>query len=163
MKNPRESIPQLQLVTFWVGGEEFGVDVLSVHEILRHQPVTAVPGAPAFVQGVIDVRGALVPIIDLRHRFGAPSAEVDGETRMVLVRFEEERLGLVVDAVTEVLRVPESAVSAPPRYFRGIASEYLRGIVRLEGRIVILIDMDLVLSSEERIALQASGEATSPD
>ena len=154
MRNIRQSVPQVQLVTFRVGAEEFGLDVFAVHEILRHQPVTPVPKAPAFVEGVIDVRGTLVPVIDLRRRFELPEAAVDADTRVVLVEFGGERLGLVVDAVTEVLRVPETAVSLPPRYFKGLAAEFLRGIVRLEKRLVVLIDIERILSSQERIALE---------
>lgn len=149
-------MPQVQLVTFKVGGEEFGLDVFSVHEILRWQGVTPVPRAPAFVEGVLDVRGAVVPVIDLRRRFEVPEFGHDDETRIVLVEFGGERLGLVVDSVTEVLRAPETAISAPPAYIKGLAAEFVRGIVRLEGRLVILLDLDRILSSEERIALEGA-------
>ena len=157
MRNVRQAaVPQVQLVTFKVGGEEFGLDVFSVHEILRWQGVTPVPRAPAFVEGVLDVRGAVVPVIDLRRRFEVPQYGHDDETRIVLVEFGGERLGLVVDAVTEVLRAPETAISAPPAYIKGLAAEFVRGIVRLEGRLVILLDLDRILSSEERIALEGA-------
>lgn len=160
MRNVRQAaVPQVQLVTFKVGGEEFGLDVFAVHEILRHQPVTAVPRAPAFVEGVLDVRGAVVPVVDLRRRFEVPEVAYTDETRIVLVDFSGERLGLVVDSVTEVLRAPETAVSAPPAYIRGLAAEFMRGIVRHEGRLIILMDLDRILSSEERIALH---EALAP-
>ena len=157
MRNVRQAaVPQVQLVTFKVGGEEFGLDVFSVHEILRWQGVTPVPRAPAFVEGVLDVRGAVVPVIDLRRRFEVPEYGHDDETRIVLVEFGGERLGLVVDSVTEVLRAPETAISAPPAYIRGLAAEFVRGIVRLEARLVILLDLDRILSSDERIALQGA-------
>jgi purine-binding chemotaxis protein CheW len=157
VRNVRQAaVPQVQLVTFKVGGEEFGLDVFSVHEILRWQGVTPVPRAPAFVEGVLDVRGAVVPVIDLRRRFEVPKYGHDDETRIVLVEFGGERLGLVVDSVTEVLRAPETAISAPPAYIKGLAAEFVRGIVRLEGRLVILLDLDRILSSEERIALEGA-------
>jgi purine-binding chemotaxis protein CheW len=149
-----EVVPQAQIVVFRIGGEEFGVDVFSVLEILRHQPVTAVPRAPAFVEGVIDVRGTLIPLVDLRKRFELEEAPVDGQTRIVVTQFGEERLGLVVDAVSEVLRVPESAISEPPAYVRGLAAEYVRGMARLEGRLVVLLDIERILSSQERIELE---------
>lgn len=151
-------MPQVQLVTFRLGQEEFGLDVFKVHEILRYQAPTAMPRAPEFVEGVLDVRGALVPVVDLRRRFELPEPAVDDDTRIVLVDFHGERLGLVVDAVTEVLRAPETAVSPPPSYFRGLAAEFIRGIVRLEGRLVVLIDLDRILSTQERLALQQGGE-----
>ncbi|HEX5727482.1 MAG TPA: chemotaxis protein CheW [Longimicrobiaceae bacterium] len=155
MRNVRQAaVPQVQLVTFRLGGEEFGLDVFAVHEILRYQEPTPVPRAPAFVEGVLDVRGTLVPVVDLRRRFELREAPVDDDTRIVLVDFGGERLGLVVDAVTEVLRAPETAVSAPPRYVRGLAAEFIRGIARLENRLVVLLDIERILSSEERIALE---------
>ena len=155
MRHVRQAaVPQVQLVTFRLGGEEFGLDVFAVHEILRYQEPTAVPRAPAFVEGVLDVRGTLVPVVDLRRRFELPQIAYGDDTRIVLVDFGGERLGLVVDEVTEVLRAPETAVSPPPRYVRGLAAEFVRGIVRLEGRLVVLLDIDRILSSEERIALQ---------
>ena len=157
MRNVRQAaVPQVQLVTFQVGGEEFGLDVFAVHEILRHQAVTPVPRAPAFVEGVLDVRGTVVPVVDLRRRFEVAEVTYTDETRIVLVDFGGERLGLVVDSVTEVLRAPETSVSAPPAYIRGLAAEFMRGIVRYDGRLIILMDLERILSSEERIALGAA-------
>jgi purine-binding chemotaxis protein CheW len=157
LRNVRQTaVPQVQLVTFRVGGEEFGLDVFAVHEILRYQAPTPMPRAPEFVEGVLDVRGTLVPVVDLRRRFETPSVEYDDDTRIVLVDFNEERLGLVVDSVTEVLRAPETAVSPPPAYIRGLAAEFVRGIVRVGERLVVLIDLDRILSSAERIALSAA-------
>ena len=154
MRNVRQAaVPQVQLVTFRVGGDEFGLDVFSVHEILSYQQPTAMPRAPEFVEGVLDVRGTLVPIVDLRRRFETPRVVYDQDTRIVLVDFGGERLGLVVDSVTEVLRAPETAVSPPPAYIRGLAAEFVRGIVRVGERLVVLVDLDRILSSEERIAL----------
>lgn len=154
MRNVRQAaVPQVQLVTFRVGGEEFGLDVFAVHEILRYQAPTPMPRAPEFVEGVLDVRGTLVPIVDLRRRFETPEVAYDEDTRIVLVDFNEERLGLVVDSVTEVLRAPETAVSPPPAYIRGLAAEFVRGIVRVGERLVVLMDLDRILSSDERIAL----------
>jgi purine-binding chemotaxis protein CheW len=149
-------VPQVQLVTFRVGGEEFGLDVFSVHEILRYEPPTPMPKAPAFVDGVLDVRGTLVPVVDLRRRFELAEQRHDEDTRIVLVDFGGERLGLVVDEVREVLRVPETAVAPPPSFVRGLAAEFLRGIVKLGDRLVVLVDLDRILSSQERIALQQS-------
>jgi purine-binding chemotaxis protein CheW len=169
VRNVRQSVPQVQLVTFRVGGEEFGLDVFAVHEILRYTEVRPVPKAPLFVEGVLDVRGALVPVVDLRKRFEVADTSTGDDTRIVLVEFQGERLGLIVDSVTEVLRVPETALLPPPRYVAGLAAEFLRGIVRLEARLIVLLDMDRILSSDERIALQsafasdASGDASTGD
>jgi purine-binding chemotaxis protein CheW len=156
VRKVRQAVPQVQLVTFRLGTEEFGLDVFAVHEILRYAEPTPVPRAPEFVEGVIDVRGTLVPVVDMRRRFELADAPVNDETRVVLVEHGGERLGLVVDAVTEVLRVPETSVSEPPAYIRGLAAEFVRGIVRLESRLVVLIDIERILSSQERIALEAA-------
>ena len=154
MRKVRQSVPEVQLVTFRIGPEEFGLGVFAVHEILRYAEPTPVPRAPEFVEGVIDVRGTLVPVVDMRRRFEVPDPRVNDETRIVLVEHGGERLGLVVVAVTEVLRAPETAVSEPPAYIRGLAAEFVRGIVRLESRLVVLIDIERILSSQERIALE---------
>lgn len=154
MRKVRPSVPQVQLVTFRLGPEEFGLDVFAVHEILRYSEPTPVPRAPAFVEGVIEVRGTLVPVVDMRRRFELSQAPVNDETRIMVVEHGGERLGLVVDAVTEVLRVPETSLSEPPAYIRGLAAEFVRGIARAEGRLVVLIDIERILSSQERIALE---------
>lgn len=153
MRNVRQSVAQVQLVTFRLGQEEFGLDVFTVQKILRHEPVTPVPRAPRFVEGVLDVRGEVIPVLDLRKRFELPGTDTDEDTRIVLVDFQGEPLGLVVDAVMEVLRVPETMLAPPPRYFKGLAQEFIRGIVRMDQRLVVLIDLEQVLSSDERIAL----------
>lgn len=156
MRQLRQAVPQVQLVTFRLGAEEFGLDVFSVLEILRHREVTPVPRAPAFVEGVIDLRGALVPILDLRRRFELPGHAADGETRIVVVEFGGERLGVVVDSVTEVARVSETAISPPPEYIRGLSAEFVKGIVRMNDRLIVLIDIERILSSQERIALEVA-------
>lgn len=163
MRHARPSIPQVQVVAFRIGAEEFGLDVFGVHEILRHQNPTPLPRAPHFVEGVIDVRGALVPVVDLRRRFEVPHATVDAATRIVVVEHDGERLGLVVDSVSEVMRIPETAVAAAPSYVRGIAAEFIRGIVRHEGRLVVLLDVERILSGEERIALQQESATAGAD
>ena len=154
MRNVRQAaVPQVQLVTFTVGGEEFGLDVFQVHEILRYQEPTPMPKSPAFVEGVLDVRGTLVPVVDLRKRFEAHDLRYDDDTRIVLVDFQGERLGLIVDEVSEVMRVAETAVAPPPQYVKGLAAEFIRGIVRLDARLVVLLDLDRILSSQERMQL----------
>jgi purine-binding chemotaxis protein CheW len=158
MRNVRAAaVPQVQLVTFRIGGEEFGLDVFQVHEILRYDEPTAMPKAPAFVEGVLDVRGTLVPVVDLRKRFELHDLRYDDDTRIVVVDFQGERLGLVVDEVTEVLRAPETAVQPPPQFVKGLAAEFIRGIVRLENRLVVLLDLERILSSQERMQLLFSG------
>lgn len=158
MRNVRAAaVPQVQLVTFRIGGEEFGLDVFQVHEILRYEEPTPMPKAPAFVDGVLDVRGTLVPVVDMRKRFELHDLHYDDDTRIILVDYQGERLGLVVDEVSEVLRTPETSVQPPPQFVKGLAAEFIRGIVRLENRMIVLLDLDRILSSQERMQLVFSG------
>lgn len=156
MRRAVASVPQVPLVAFRLGADEFALDVERVHEVLREQPVRVVPQAPEFVDGVLPLRELLVPVLDLRRRFGLGAAPAGLEPRILIVDFGGEPLGLRVDAVSEVLRVPEPAVSPPPAYFRGLAAEYLRGLVRLPERLLVLLDVERLLSSQERIAFEAT-------
>jgi purine-binding chemotaxis protein CheW len=147
------AVPSLQFVAFRLGSAEFAVDVFAVQEILRLQPILPVPQAPAFVTGVIELRGVLVPVIDLRRRFGVEHPVNEAATRIMIARLNEERVGLIVDAVSEVMRVPETSLGDPPPYIRDVAAEYLRNIVRVSDRLVAVLDLQRVLTAEELIAL----------
>lgn len=139
----------IQLVTFKIGQEEFGVDILKVQEIIRMMPITKVPNAPAFVEGVINLRGKVIPVIDLRRRFGMEASEHTSQTRIEVVDLQGQVIGFVVDAVSEVLRIKESTVEPPPAVVAGIGSEYMRGVGKLEDRLLILLDLDKLLSENE--------------
>ncbi len=146
-----------QLVVFQLGGELYGVEISRVHEIIRLQTVTRVPRAPAFVEGVINLRGKVIPVVDLRRRFGLPSAEHTRASRIVVVEIGDQVVGIIVDGVSEVLRVGESTVEPPSPVVAGIDSEYIHGIAKLPDRLVILLDLDRVLARDERRALESSG------
>lgn len=144
----------LQLVSFRLGGEEFGVDIMQVQEIIRMQNITAVPNAPDFVEGVINLRGRVIPIIDLRKRFGLDCKEHDKATRIVVVKVDEITVGLVVDEVSEVLRIPADTVEPPPPIVAGVESDYIKGVGKLDDRLLILLDLSKTLSKEEKRSLQ---------
>ena len=139
----------LQLVTFSIGEEEFGVDILSVQEIIRMMDITKVPRAPDFVEGVINLRGKVIPIIDLRRRFGLSTRDHDKHTRIIVIEINNMIVGFVVDSVSEVLRIPASTVEPPPPVVSGLESEYISGVGKLEDRLLILLDLDRLLSHEE--------------
>ncbi len=139
----------LQLVSFNIGEEEFGVDILKVQEINRMVEVTRVPNAPEYVDGVINLRGKVIPIIDLRRRFGMVRKEKDKNTRIIVVELSGKVLGFVVDAVSEVLRIPKSVTEEPPSIVAGIDAEYITAIGKLENRLLILLDLDRVLNTDE--------------
>ena len=143
----------LQLVTFSTGDEEFGVDILRVQEIIRTMAITKVPKAPEFVEGVINLRGKVIPIIDLRRRFGLQSKAHDKHTRIIVIEINTMIVGFVVDSVSEVLRIPASTVEPPPPVVAGLESEYISGVGKLEDRLLILLDLDRLLSRTDIEAL----------
>jgi purine-binding chemotaxis protein CheW len=145
----------IQLVSFTIGDEEFGVDILKVQEINRMVDVTRVPNTPEYVDGVINLRGKVIPIIDLRRRFGMDRKVKDKNTRIIVVELNGRVLGFVVDAVSEVLRIPKSVTEAPPPIIAGIEAEYITAIAKLENRLLILLDLERVLTTEEHKELQA--------
>jgi purine-binding chemotaxis protein CheW len=143
----------LQLVTFSIGEEEFGVDILKVQEIIRTMEITKVPRAQDFVEGVINLRGKVIPIIDLRRRFGLDSKNHDKHTRIIVIEINNMIVGFVVDSVSEVLRIPASTVEPPPPVVAGLESEYISGVGKLQDRLLILLDLDKLLSNEDMEAL----------
>jgi len=143
----------IQLVTFSIGEEEFGVDILKVQEIIRIMEITKVPKAPQFVEGVINLRGNVIPVIDLRKRFGLETREHDSQTRIIVIEINKMIVGFVVDSVSEVLRIPQNTVEPPPPVVSGLESEYISGVGKLEDRLLIMLDLDRLLSSEEQEVL----------
>ena len=136
----------LQLVTFSIGDEEFGVNILKVQEIIRTMEITKVPRAPEFVEGVINLRGKVIPIIDLRRRFGLAPKAHDKNTRIIVIEINNIIVGFVVDAVSEVLRIPASTVEPPPPVVAGVESDYISGVGQLQDRLLIMLDLDKLLS-----------------
>ena len=143
----------IQLVTFKIGDEEFGVDILKVQEIIRMMPITKVPNAPPFVEGVLNLRGKVIPVIDMRKRFGLRAAERDSQTRIKVMDLQGQVVGFVVDAVSQVLRIKESTVEPPPAVVAGIGAEYMKGVGKLEDRLLILLDLDKLLNPQDLSSL----------
>ena len=149
-----------KLVTFRLGDDLFAADIFSVERVLRYTSPTSVPDMPAYIEGVIDYQGRVVPIVNLRRRFEMPDAEVRNETRILILHGGGEWIGVVVDGVTEVAAFDRTQLSPPPKLFRGLTAEYLKGIVRMSDKLVIFLDVEKLLSSTERIALdEAEAEA----
>lgn len=147
-----QSTDEVLLVTFRLGDAEFGFNIFQVERVLRHQAPDRLPNAPPFLEGVLPYGDGVVPVVDLRKRVGVP-APVTEETRIVVVELEQGKVGVVVDAVREVLRVAAAQVSLPPPLVRGLAAAYITGLVRLERRTVIVLAAGKLLTSTERIAL----------
>jgi len=146
----------LQLVSFHIGGEEFGLDILRVQEIIRIQALTRVPNSADFVDGVINLRGKVIPVIGLRKRFGLEDLPHDKQTRIIVVEIKGNVLGFIVDSVSEVLRIPKDTVEQPPRLGK-VEREYVSGVGKLDNRLLILLDVDRLMSdSEDLISAQAA-------
>jgi purine-binding chemotaxis protein CheW len=145
----------IQIVIFRVGGQEFAFNVFHVQRILRYEKPAALPKSPKFLEGVLQVQGQVVPVVDLRRRFELRDAPLREETRTMVLEADGVIVGVVVDAVLEVLRVSAAVVTAPPAVVKGLAADYIQGIITLATRTVILLQTGRLLTSSERIALEA--------
>jgi purine-binding chemotaxis protein CheW len=154
MESDRETREALQLITFRVGGEDFGIDVAKVQRVLNVPQLRTVPNAPDFVEGLMSVGESVIPVIDVRKRFGLTIDNFAAADRLVTVDLAGKLIGLVVDEVPGVVRVDPDSIAPAPDFFKGLASRFIHGIVDLHGRLVILLDLDEILSSTERIELE---------
>ncbi len=149
----------LQLVGFRIGKETFGVPIGLVHEIVRVPEITAVPDAPEYVEGVINLRGKIVSVIDLRKRFGEKKIERNRKNRILVAEIERKMVGLIVDAASEVLRVSQNEIEDPPDVLDEAEVKYVTGVGKLNGRLVILVDLAKIMQKGE---LRRLGEMTIP-
>ena len=147
-----DASPQ-QYLTFSLGGEVFALGILNVKEIIEFGNITEIPMMPAFIRGVINLRGAVVPVIDLSARFGGPASTVSRRTCIVIVELgegeERQDLGVIVDAVNEVLEIPRSEIEPPPTFGAKIRADFIQGMGKVEGHFVIILNVDRVLSPQE--------------
>ncbi len=139
---------KLQLVTFEVGEEEYAVDILSVQEINRMMELTRIPQSPPEVEGVINLRGRIIPVIDLRKRFGLTASDRDENSRIVVVEVQERTIGFIVDRVHEVLRIDRGIVEPAPSMVGSIDSEYIAGVGKLDDRLLILLDLTKLFGAD---------------
>ena len=156
---------RLQLVTFRVGEELFAADIMSVERVLRYTAPRPIPNVPAWLEGVIDYRGRVVPVIDMRARFELGATTRRESARILIVAAGDDWIGAVVDRVDEVLSVKSDRLSTPPAFFKGLAKAYLRALVRPEaedGPVIVVLDAAQLLTARERIVLeQAVKDASS--
>lgn len=138
-----------KFLTFFLGNEEYGLEILKVQEIIGMMPVTRVPRTPEFTRGVINLRGKIIPIIDLRLRFGMPTAEQTDETCIVVVRAAGLEMGIVVDRVSDVLDIASSDIEDVPEFGVDIDTDFLIGVGKAEGRVKLLLNIDRVLSATQ--------------
>ena len=150
----KENKELLQLVSFKIGDEEFGVDILSVQEINRMSQITKVPNTSDFIEGVINLRGRVIPVMDLRVKLGMPRKEHGKNTRIVVVELRGQTIGFIVDEVSEVLRISKDITEAPPEMVGGVNSDYITSIGKLEDRLLILLDLDKIVTTSELTKLK---------
>ncbi|MEN6436253.1 MAG: chemotaxis protein CheW [Anaerolineaceae bacterium] len=147
---------QNQLVVFSIGNEFYGVDVDAVESIIKMQEITRLPHAPEFVEGITNLRGAVVPILDLRKRFGLEAVEATRDTRIMIVNMNNTNVGMVVDAVTQVVRISAESIDPPPQMAMTVNSAFIKGIAKLDEMLIILLDLKKVLTVDEYERLSAA-------
>ena len=154
--NQAEVTGTMQLVSFQLAQEEYGTEITKVQEIILMGEITRVPQTPDYIKGLINLRSTVIPIVDLRLRFGLPPQEVTDETRIMVVNVAGKTIGIIVDAVSEVLRISQDQIAPAPPTVAGLGREYLTGLAKLENRLLILLDIDKILGEEETAALEAA-------
>lgn len=152
----------LQVVGFRIGRETFGLPISLVREIVRVPEITAVPNAPEYIEGVINLRGRIIPVVDLRKRFGEKVIEPNKKNRIVVVELESRAIGLIVNSASEVLRIPPSDIEAPHNVFQEGEMNFITGVGKLRGRLVILLDLNRILQRAELRSLEDISEAVAP-
>jgi purine-binding chemotaxis protein CheW len=155
-KQQQLSGEMVQVVSFRLASEEYGVDIAQVQEIIRMVEITHVPRAPHFMEGVINLRGQLIPIIDLRTRFDMQRADATKHTRIVVTEIGSKRVGMVVDSVSEVLTVPIENIEGAPEMIAGVGTEYIQGVGKVGDRLIIMLDLTMVISGEEKRELESA-------
>jgi len=144
-----------QFISFSVGDEEYGLELLRVKEVIRVREITWLPRAPAFVKGIINLRGDVIPIVDLREKFGLEAVGETAQTRVIVVEMGGQLVGMVVDSASQVVRIPAAQIDPPPPVLGGFSQEFITGVGKLEDKLVVLLNVDSLLTSEERNALSA--------
>lgn len=140
---------EIQIVGFRIGRETFGLPISLVHEIVRPPEITNVPHAPEYVEGVMNLRGRIVPVIDLRRRFGGAAIANSRKNRVLVVDVESRAVGLIVDSASEVLKISDAQIEPPPNVLTDAATSYVTGVAKHQGRLIILVDLRRILQSGE--------------
>jgi purine-binding chemotaxis protein CheW len=150
-----------KFLTFFLAGEEYGIEILSVHEIICMMPITSVPGTPDYICGIINLRGKIIPVVDLRRKFGMESKAQTAETCIIVVHVQGVEVGTVVDRVSEVLNIAAGDIEPPPSFGRDVNTDYILGIGKSQAKVKILLNIDRVISSDQIVQLQKMSGAES--
>lgn len=142
-----------QQVIFKLNNEEYGMDIIKINGIEKYQAVVQVPNAPDYVEGIINLRGEVLPIYSLRKKFHLAEKAIDDETRVIVALTNDMKVGFLVDSVTEILNIEEESIDEVPKLLTGINRKYMKSVAKIENRMVILMDVDLLVTDEEKISL----------
>ena len=150
----KTAIQDLQAVVFMLNKAYYGVPILQVQEIVKMTEITELPNTPDFVQGIVNLRGKIIPIIDMRKRFGLPEETIDENWKILILKAEDVLFGVMVDQISEVEKVPATLIEKPPKIVAGVNGKFINGIAKTENRLLILLDIAKILSDEEKELLQ---------
>lgn len=150
---------EIKVIVFNLGNEEYGIEVEKVQTIERLMPITRVPKTYAFIKGVVNLRGVVIPVIDLRGRFGLPEAEYTDQTRIIIVAVNEMQVGFIVDSASDVIDLNSDSIDAPPEVVGGVKAKYLRGVAKIDDeRLLVMLNLSEVLNKSEIIQLEGLEE-----
>ncbi|CUH96110.1 hypothetical protein P22_2198 [Propionispora sp. 2/2-37] len=142
---------EVQMVAFKLGREEYGIDILQVQEIKKMTDITRVPHTPDYIKGVMNLRGSVLPVIDLKTRLGLMDQEYTDDTRIIIVKVDEIAVGMIVDAVSEVLAISQEQIEAPQESVGGVSTDYLSGVGKMENRLLILLNLEAIIGMSQEI------------
>lgn len=144
-----------QYVVFKLGKEEYGIDIMNVTEIIQYQESVKVPNSPKFIEGIINYRGKVIPIICLKKKFGIEDSLRDGNTRIIVINLNEKQIGFIVDEASQTVRIDDANIDPTPDIIVGIERRYITGVGKIDDRLIILIDLEKVLTDEEKEKVEA--------
>ena len=147
----RADNPVIQLVGFRLDNEDYAIAITKIQEIILMKPITRIPQVPDFIEGLINLRGSVIPIINLRKRFGLSPRDVDDETRTIVVNIHDKTVGCIVDAVTQVMRINRDQIQPPPLSVLAVAHQYISGLARLDDRLLIILDIERLFDEQSPV------------
>ena len=147
------------LVTFRLGRGEYAIDIMQAKEIIKMEKITLIPNAPDFVEGVINLRGNIIPIIDLKKRFNLEETEGDKNTGIIIVKIEDVDMGIIIDSISKVVSISNSDIQPPPPMLSGIGQKYIKGVGKLEDKLLVVLDLEKLFTTDEEEEEPASAES----
>lgn len=149
---------EMQYVVFKLGKERFCVDISNVSGITEHSEITPVPNSPNYIKGVVNLRGDIIPVVNLKYRFGIEESALTHETRIINIAFNGKDIGFLVDSASEVLRISTDEIEAAPQIIKGNDGDYISGVAKIDNKIAIVLDLEKIFSEEERVKIMALKE-----